>query len=65
VHKQYSVCCVKSGISTTCVQCYHGQYHTVEWGEDSCMNAGECFIKGKDIPVSCKKSPKIYKEKNP
>ena len=64
MHKQYSVCCVKSGISTTCVKCCHGSPHTAERGEDSCMNAGECFIKGKDIAVSCKKLPKIFKEKS-
>ena len=59
VHKQYSVCCVKSGISTTCVKCYHGSPHTAERGEDSCMNLGDCHINGKDINVKCEKLPKI------
>ena len=64
MHKQYSVCCVKSGISTTCtIKCYHGQPHTAERGEDSCMNLGDCHINGKDINVKCEKLPNV-KEKN-
>ena len=55
---------MKSGISTTCTKCYHGNPHTAERGEDSCMQLGDCHINGKDINVKCEKLPKIFKEKS-
>lgn len=54
IRKTYTVKCSKSGISTTCLKCYHGTAHNTErGGREDCMKLGDCIIKGKDINVKC------------